>query len=658
LPDINDVRRILRELGIEQELLHEDALLRAHLGLDSVDITQLEIELSERLGTRVDLWSEHDRTLRQLADALGGNGPGPQLSADYRSRGWWRPELLDDLVLGAHGRQSRREALVGEGLALTGAELDAAVSGCAARLARCGTHPGENVLVQLPNQPQLVVLVLALIRLGARPVLAPPTLREHELVPVLSSVRPGAMAVPARQGRFDHLRFAEGLRERHPFVRNLLVSGGVDPARGHLDLDEFTAAGEALPAVGDHRRSSDIALFLLSSGTTGAPKPIPRTHEAFGHVIRASATVSALTPDSVYLAVMPVTHSFAFGHPGILGALAHGGKVVLGAPGDPVGALALIERERVTHCALTPAIARQWLGARAASHGPDLPSLEVLQVGGARLDEGTARQLSDAFGCRIQQVYGMSEGLLNFSRLDDPPEVVFATQGRPVSPGDETLVVDGLDRPVADGETGELLARGPGVITAYHGGTDPSSFTSDGFYRTGDLVRRHPSGNFVVAGRVKDVINRGGEKIPAAELEALVQKHPGVRAAAAVPMPHPVLGEAVCLYVIDGGEGSPTLREIRRFLEDGGLAPFKLPERVVRVPALPLTGIGKIDKVRLREDVAARLGAEHGGRSPAEDPVPLPDDHGVGTDASGAAPGHAGVPRPPTSLNVDARERS
>ncbi|MTE17732.1 AMP-binding protein [Streptomyces sp. TRM43335] len=607
-------------MGIEQELLREDALLRAHLGLDSVDITQLEIEFSERLGTRVDLWGEHDHTLRQLADALDGNGrPSPRTSTLYRSRGWWRPDLLDELVLDARVRRVHREALVGDGRVLTRAELDAAVSGCAARLAHRGTRPGENVLVQLPNQPQFVVLVLALMRIGARPVLAPPALRDHELAPVLSSLRPAAMAVPARQRRFDHLRFAERLRERHPFVRNLLVSGGVDPARGHLDLDEFTSSEGTLPAADDHRRPSDVALFLLSSGTTGAPKPIPRTHEAFGHVVRTSAAVSALTPDSVYLAAMPVAHSFGFGHPGILGALAHGGKVVLGESGDPAGAMALIERERVTHCALTPAVARQWLTARAASHGLDLSSLEVLQVGGARLDEETARRLGDAFDCRIQQVYGASEGLLNFSRLDDPLDVVFTTQGRPVSPGDETRVVDGRDRPVADGETGELLARGPGVITAYHGDTDTASFTSDGFYRTGDLVRRHPSGNFVVIGRVKDVINRGGEKIPAGELEALVQKHPGVRAAAAVPMPHPVLGETVCLYVVDGGDGgdgSPTLREIRRFLEDGGLAPFKLPERVVRVSALPLTGTGKIDKARLREDVATRVAAEHDGRCP------------------------------------------
>jgi 2,3-dihydroxybenzoate-AMP ligase len=272
--------------------------------------------------------------------------------------------------------------------------------------------------------------------------------------------------------------------------------------------------------------------------------------------------------------------------------------------------MALIERERVTHCALTPALARQWLTARAAFSGHDLSSLKVLQIGGARLDAATAARLAGVFDCRIQQVYGMSEGLLNFTRLDDPPEVTFTTQGRPSSPGDETLVVDDEGRRVADGDIGELLVRGPGVVTEYHGGVAAASFTPDGFYRTGDLVRRHASGNFVVAGRVKDVINRGGEKIPADELEALVLAHPGVRAAAAVAMPHPVLGEAVCLYVVGAAEGAPSLREIRGHLTDSGLARFKLPERLVEVTALPLTAVGKTDKARLREDIRARLESE------------------------------------------------
>jgi 2,3-dihydroxybenzoate-AMP ligase len=457
-------------------------------------------------------------------------------------------------------------------------------------------------------------------------VLALPSLREHELDTVLTALAPTALAVPARHRRFDHLGLAERLRERHPSVRTLLVTGATGPADGQVCIDDLTAAADPAPAepaavapapsradaVEAVRSPSDTALFLLSSGTTGPPKPIARSHEALGHLVRVSAAASELTPESVFLAVLPATHAFAFCHPGILGTLAGGGKVVLAAPDDAVEAMALIERERVTHCALTPALARQWLTARAAAGARDLSSLRVLQVGGARLDESTAAELADVFDCRIQQVYGMSEGQLNFTRPDDPPEVAFTTQGRPASPGDEILVVDGEGRPVEDGEVGELLVRGPGVVTAYHGDVGAASFTADGFYRTGDLVRRHPSGNLVVAGRLKDVINRGGEKIPADELEALVLSHPGVRAAAAVAMPHRVLGEAVCLYVVGGDEGAaaPSLREIRTFLEGRGLARFKLPERLVEVPALPLTAVGKTDKAGLRADIAARVEAE------------------------------------------------
>ncbi|GGT24759.1 AMP-binding protein [Streptomyces griseoviridis] len=606
---IDVVRKILRDLGIEEELLREDARLRAHLGLDSVDLTQIQLDLAERFDTRVDLWAGHDFTVGQLAGLVGDRRPGAGACGEYRDRGWWRPEFLDDTVLSTRLHPGHRVAVVDAEHTFTRAELDAAVSGCAARLAHAGVRPGDTVLVQLPNDARILVLTFALIRLGARPALALPALRARELDPVIAALEPVALAVPARQQRYDLLRLAEELRARHPSLRTLLVPGAGGRAAGHLDLDRLVEPGAPAPAHPD-RRPSDTALFLLSSGTTGAPKPIARTHEALGHVIRCAAAVSGLTPASVFLAVLPVTHAFAFSAPGVLGTLAGGGKAVLAAPDDATAALALIERERVTHCALTPALARQWLAARAAAGGLDLSSLRVLQVGGARLDEQTAARLAEVFDCRVQQVYGMSEGRLHFTRLDDPPEVAFTTQGRPSSPGDETLVVDGEGRPVPAGEIGELLVRGPGVITGYHGGVAPSSFTSDGFYRTGDLVRRHPSGNFVVAGRVKDVINRGGEKIPADELEALVTAHPAVRAAAAVAMPHRVLGEAVCLYVVGGDEGAPSLRQLRGYLEDSGLARFKLPERLVEVPALPLTPVGKTDKARLRQDIAARLATE------------------------------------------------
>ncbi|WP_329791522.1 AMP-binding protein [Lentzea sp. DG1S-22] len=601
----------LSALGIEDDRLVAHSSLRADLGLDSTELTQLEVELSERFGFRVDLWSENDYTISQVAD-LVHRGVITARHEEYRRRGWWREELLDELVLRQDDRPAEGIALKDEKLSLTRAQLVNAVSGCARGLADAGIQAGDTVVVQLPNQVQFVILVLALVRLGAHPVLTLPVLREHEIDVVLTTARPVAMAIPQRHRRFDYLAFAEGLRARHAHLRVLLVSGGADLTTGCVDLDVLTAGREQAPER-TSRDATGLALFLLSSGTTGAPKLIPRTHEAYCHIVRTSAEACGLSDDTVYLAAMPATHGFVFGHPGILGTLASGGRVVLGSAEDPAAMLALVERERVTHCALTPALARQWLTA-ARSSRYDLSSMRVLQIGGAPLDPATAEELMSVFSCRIQQVYGMCEGLLNYTRIDDPLEIALTTQGRPVSPGDETVIVDGDGLPLPDGHTGELWTRGPSVVESYHGGAAASSFTSDGFYRTGDLVYRHATGNLVVAGRIKDLINRGGEKIPADELEALAQSHPSVRAAAAVAMPHRVLGETVCLYVVPGAGPAPGLLDIRRFLESKGLARFKLPERLVEIDELPLIGVGKVDKVWLRKDIASRVEAELAGR--------------------------------------------
>ncbi|MCX2182015.1 AMP-binding protein [Streptomyces sp. SKN60] len=570
---------------------------------------------------------------------------------EYRRRGWWRPELVTDVALAASAAHPDRCAVVDGGDRLTYGELATAVDTAAARLRGLGIGRGDHVLVQLPNGLEYVVTTLALIRLGAPPVVALPALREHELDHVLSVTKPVALAVPRRSRRFDHLAMAERLRERHPGIRTLLVTredrstaepdvpvrtDAPTPA-GLADLTAL-ALGGVLPGVeapdhGPHPASDDAAgdtpeppsprdnaLFLLSSGTTGPPKAIPRPHEAFGHVIDSAAEVSGLTESSVYLAVMPASHSFVLGHPGILGTLSRGGRIVLDSPDDPRRTLALVEREGVTHCALAPAVLLQWLAAaeEGTEEGSyDLTSLQVLQIGGARLDATTARRVRERLGCRVQQVYGMSEGLLNFTRLDDPDAVVDETQGRPSAPGDTLLVVDESGREVGPGETGELLTRGPSVLSGYYGEDEGNAraFTADGYYRTGDLVRLHPSGNLVVAGRVKDVINRGGEKIPADELEAVVLTHPGVRAAAAVAMPHPLYGEAVCLFAVGTEDGLPALRVLRRHLEDKGLARYKLPERLVPVEALPLAGVGKVNKVALRAEAARLVAADRAARS-------------------------------------------
>jgi 2,3-dihydroxybenzoate-AMP ligase len=516
-------------------------------------------------------------------DPLDGHVPIPPERAErYRRAGHWTGIGLADLVLGGHGE---RVALVEGDRRVTYAELRAGTERLAARLTGLGLGPRDRVVVQLPNGEPFVALVLALWRLGAIPVLALPAHREHELRHLLAMSGAAALAVPARLHRSDHLAVARRLLGgRGP----LLVLGEAELRPGEVDL----AAAIRAPSsgrVGEGASGDDLALLLLSGGTTGLPKLIPRTHDDYGCNLRVSADACGAGEGTVYLASLPAAHNFALGCPGVMGTLMRGGRVVLGSAG-----LEVMARERVTATAAVPALAARWADAVEAG-APPPRDLRVLQVGGARLAPAPARRLRRVLGCGLQQVYGMAEGLLCFTRLDDPEEVVVDTQGRPASPDDEVRIVDG-----------ELQARGPYTIAGYFRAPEANAaaFTADGFYRTGDLVRRHPSGSLVVEGRIKDVINRDGEKVAAAEVEDLALAHPAVAQAAVVAMPDPASGEAVCLFAVARGAGVLTLDEIRAFLDGRGLARYKLPDRLEVVAELPLTAVGKVDRARLRERAA------------------------------------------------------
>jgi 2,3-dihydroxybenzoate-AMP ligase len=273
---------------------------------------------------------------------------------------------------------------------------------------------------------------------------------------------------------------------------------------------------------------------------------------------------------------------------------------------DPATCFALIARERVTVTALVPPLALAWLDARRPQH--DLSSLALLQVGGAKLTPEVARRVGPVLGCALQQVFGMAEGLVNYTRSDDPLDVVIESQGRPISELDEIRVVDEDGEDVAPGELGHLLTRGPYTIRGYYADADPASFTPDGFYRTGDVVRRLASGHLVVEGRAKDQINRGGEKIAPDEVEDHLLAHPSVYDAAVVGVPDDRFGERSCAVIVprDGCE-PPTGAEVRRFLRERGMAAFKVPDRVEVVEAFPQTGVGKVSRRALRAAVAASL---------------------------------------------------
>lgn len=533
--------------------------------------------------------------------------PWPEeFAARYVAAGYWQGRALGELLREAAEANPDAVALVDGPLRLTHAELAGRADAMAARLVGLGLAPGDRVVVQLPNTWEFVVLTLACLRAGIVPVMALPAHRRTELAHLAGHAEAAAIAVPDRLRDFDHQALAAELVDEVPPLRHVLVAGDT-VAPDHHDLRALGAPGPAF--AGPHPDSRDVAVFLLSGGTTGLPKLIARTHDDYAYNARASAEVAGLGPDTVYLVSLPAGHNFPLACPGILGTLLARGRVVMLPSPEPARAFATIAAEGVTHTAVVPAVAGRWL-EHAAGHGP-LPSLRVLQVGGARLADELARRVRPVLGATLQQVFGMAEGLLNYTRLDDPEEIICTTQGRPLSPDDEVRLVDEAGEDVPDGEPGALLTRGPYTPRGYYRAPEQNAraFTPDGWYRSGDICRRTPEGYLVVEGRDKDMINRGGEKISAEEVENLVYQLPAVSQVAAVAMPDPQLGERVCVYVVPRPGATLTLDEVRESMDAAGVARFKLPERLELVGELPTTKVGKIDKKALRADVAARMSA-------------------------------------------------
>jgi 2,3-dihydroxybenzoate-AMP ligase len=290
--------------------------------------------------------------------------------------------------------------------------------------------------------------------------------------------------------------------------------------------------------------------------------------------------------------------------------------VVLHANTRPAEMFALIEKHKVTHLKVVPALLIRLINDDAAE-AFDLSSLRLIQSGGQRMQpEVRAKTRALIPGVFVQENFGMSEGTLMFVRAGDPEEVKLETCGRPVCDDDEVLLLDEEGRVVPDGEVGEFTVRGPYTLRGYFGVPEYNArqFTPDGFYRSGDLMRKHPSGNYIVEGRKKDLINRGGEKISAEEVENLILMHPAVQNVACVPMPDAALGEKMCAFVILKQGQSLHLKELVGFLLTKEIAKFKLPERLEVLPDFPVSTFGKVSKKALGELIARKHAEEEAAR--------------------------------------------
>ena len=567
---------------------------------------------------RMDDWEEDGTSARAIIiEMLTGVVPWPEDVAQiYRERGWWKGITLGAAFDASVAEHGDRVAVVDGDRRVTYFELGHLVDRLALHLAGRGIAEGERAIFQLPNVLEFVIAYLACLKTGAIPVACLPAHRHAEIGYLAKFTEARAWLFASDFRGFDYIRMAEELRPELPTVTECFVVGertgtGMTPLADLLaaSLEEEIAV-DALERIAP--APGDVAVFQLSGGTTGLPKVVPRTHDDYLYNSLAFAGVTAFDRNTVLLVSVPIAHNFPLACPGIQAALLLGARVVLASSPDPDVVFPLIERERVTWIPAVPATVITWLNHPARGKH-DLSSIRTLAVGGSRLNPEPARAARRVLGPVVMQVFGMAEGLLCATRPDDPEDVVVDTQGRPTSPDDEIRIVDDDGADVAAGTIGELHCRGPYTIRGYYNAPEHNrvAFTDDGFYRTGDMVRLHPSGNLVVEGRKKDLINRGGEKISAEEVENLMLAHPAVLHVAVVAMPDPVLGERACAFVVPKPGTTVTLGDVTRFLlEDRRVAKFKLPERLELRDRLPTTAVGKVSKKDLREELREILASE------------------------------------------------
>ena len=534
-------------------------------------------------------------------------------AARYRAKGYWEDRSVRDVFDEAFERYGDRIALIDGARSVSYAQLNQHATRLALNLLDHGLEPLDRVVVQLPNSVEFVYLYFALQKLGCIPIMALPMHRYREMSQFAELSGAVACVTPDRSKDFDYSEMVGRIRAANKRVRFGIIFGD---AQG-----DFLSLGELIerPCV---RSKTDIdqikidpedpAVFQLSGGTTGIPKLIPRTHNDYIYNSRLASAVTRVAPEEVFLDVLPLAHNLPLACPGLQGYLLHGGKFVVSNSTRSEDIFALIERHRVTHIAVVPALLIRLINDPSIAKF-DLSSLRVIQSGGQRLQPEVRRRARELIpSVTVQENFGMAEGMLMFVRFDDPEEVRLETVGRPLSPDDEVRLVDDNDRKVAPGEIGELLARGPYTLRGYFGVPEYNAraFTSDGFYRSGDLMRLHPSGNYMVEGRKKDLINRGGEKISAEEIENLILGYPAVQNVACVPMPDPALGERMCAYVIVHRGKSLNLPELVQFLLEQEIAKHKLPERLEIVDEFPLSAFGKVSKKDLTERITQRLKRE------------------------------------------------
>ncbi len=529
----------------------------------------------------------------------------------YRRLGWWGGLTFGDVLDRAADRYPDKEAFVDGATRLTFSQARDKVNRLAIGLMNLGIEPTERVLVQLPNWNEFVYVYFALQKVGAIDVLLIDRYRPYEINYLIRLTGATTWVLPWKYRKTDYLPIIKEVLKESPQMKNVIFARGGDQ-RDYLSLETLIEGAELtqrnMAALARRRPDPmQVAHMGPTGGTTGLPKVVPRTHNDLICSSDYAARAWEMNTEDICLLVGPIGHDLTFSK-GFLGSILTYGKTIFLDSTDLDDICKTIEKERVTAVVWVPTLARRLVGFEGL-HDYNLSTLKKMHCGGGASLPDLIKDVREKLGCTFFNAYGGTEGMTTLTRSDDDLEILCTTVGKPTCPYDSYKVVDRDGKELPPNAPGELLIKGPGVFTGYYRNPEENEkmFDGDSFFKTGDVAKMDENGNVTLVGRIKEMINRGGESISAVEVEKLIIDHPDVAFVAAVPMPDPEMGERVCAYIQPRPGARLHFEDILSFLKERKASVLHFPERIEFIETMPFTKAEKIDKMALVKDIKEKI---------------------------------------------------
>jgi non-ribosomal peptide synthetase component E (peptide arylation enzyme) len=546
---------------------------------------------------------------------LDGYTPYRQEDAEkYEKLRWWSGLTLGGLLDKAADIYPDKEAFVDGRTRLTFSQAREKADRLAIGLMDLGVKPMDRVLVQLPNWTDFVPGYFALQKIGAIPVLLITRYRQFEIASLAELSGATGWLIPEQQGKYDFVPIIEDVLKHRPQLKHVAVARGEGRTK-HPTFEQLMAAGhlnEANLARLDERRPhpDQVAHMGPTGGSTGLPKLVPRSHNMLICSSEYAAKAWDFNQTDTCLLAGPLGHDLTFTK-GLIGGLFVYAKSIFQGSTKMADICAVIEREKVTSLVWVPTLGRRLVSFEGLADY-DLSTLKKMHCGGGASAPDLIKAVNEKLDCAYYNAYGGSEGQTTITRSGDTPKTIETTVGKPTCPYDTYKVVDPKGNRLPPGASGELLIKGPGIFTGYYNnpGENEKAFDKDGFFKTGDVAKISEDGYITLTGRIKEMVNRGGESISAVEIENLIVDHPEVAMVAVVPMPDPDMGEKVCAYIQPESGCCLDFDQIIDFLKECQASVLQLPERIEFVECMPFTKAEKIDKMHLRKDIVEKIKCE------------------------------------------------